>query len=421
MGGIASGGAGTKTNGSQFFIAMDRAPSLDRKHTLFGKVVGKTIYNLVRLNEVEVDKHDRPVDPPRIIRAELTWDPFEDLEPRFTVPAPVSSSKGEEKHRREAIKNKRVLSFGGDDEEDDDEDDLKASTKNFGKARSAHDALSDPKLMKEAAYKDEQQSKRPAGDEASKKRAAPKAEEVAKPLKGLKAGATKAPATKSNRKEAASGSDADSASGKEQKESSNEDSSSDEEGGSSLAAKSQKRNEEIQRLKRHIACINRGDDPEPKKARPKSAWEELRAGFLTRAQKAATIPRDKKSRQNQAVEIVRDLKAWTGKVREAPLEKAFTEEKKDEEEEGTFASIYRGYAEEGDEEGDADWLSGGGLKFSGKEKAWKLEADRAKTTIEIFDPLAAKGNAEILEEDRKRRNAKLLPSMRRKKPLPESW
>lgn len=64
--------------GSQFFIAMGRLPSLDGKHTLFGKVqprmdsrsevsrsilsaslrqvVGQTIYNLVRLNEVEAGK-----------------------------------------------------------------------------------------------------------------------------------------------------------------------------------------------------------------------------------------------------------------------------------------------------------------------------------------------------------------------------
>ena len=78
MMGIASAGKNTNSNGSQFFIVLNRAPSLDGKHTLFAKVVGQTVYNLVRLSDVEVDKNDKPVDPPKIIRAELVWDPFEE-------------------------------------------------------------------------------------------------------------------------------------------------------------------------------------------------------------------------------------------------------------------------------------------------------------------------------------------------------
>eukprot|EP00449_Zooxanthella_nutricula_P051213 CAMPEP_0198581058 /NCGR_PEP_ID=MMETSP1462-20131121/123742_1 /TAXON_ID=1333877 /ORGANISM="Brandtodinium nutriculum, Strain RCC3387" /LENGTH=200 /DNA_ID=CAMNT_0044312427 /DNA_START=45 /DNA_END=643 /DNA_ORIENTATION=+ len=103
MMGIASAGKGTKTNGSQFFIVLNRAPSLDGKSTLFAKVVGQTVYNLLRLSEVEVDKLDRPVDPPRILRAELVWNPFDDLEPR-RMPSPPRPVKGaavaQEVHRR---------------------------------------------------------------------------------------------------------------------------------------------------------------------------------------------------------------------------------------------------------------------------------------------------------------------------------
>jgi peptidyl-prolyl cis-trans isomerase SDCCAG10 len=42
------------TNNSQFFITLDKCDWLDRKHTIFGKVVGETIFNLARMNEVDV-------------------------------------------------------------------------------------------------------------------------------------------------------------------------------------------------------------------------------------------------------------------------------------------------------------------------------------------------------------------------------
>lgn len=37
------------SNESQFFITLgEKAPWLDRKHTIFGKVVGNTIYNALK-------------------------------------------------------------------------------------------------------------------------------------------------------------------------------------------------------------------------------------------------------------------------------------------------------------------------------------------------------------------------------------
>merc|ERR1719316_1532460 len=52
------------TNNSQFFITMDRAEYLNKKNTIFGKVHGATIYNVLRFNELAVDSSDRPFDPP---------------------------------------------------------------------------------------------------------------------------------------------------------------------------------------------------------------------------------------------------------------------------------------------------------------------------------------------------------------------
>lgn len=42
------------SNRSQFFITLDPTQQLDRKHTIFGKITGDTIFNLTDLNDLEV-------------------------------------------------------------------------------------------------------------------------------------------------------------------------------------------------------------------------------------------------------------------------------------------------------------------------------------------------------------------------------
>lgn len=38
------------------------------------QVTGDTMYNLLRLGEVETDKNDRPLDPPKILSIEVGYD-----------------------------------------------------------------------------------------------------------------------------------------------------------------------------------------------------------------------------------------------------------------------------------------------------------------------------------------------------------
>ena len=79
---IAMASEGPDTNGSQFFVTLDRCEWLDRKHTIFGKVTGNSLYNLHRFNELEVDAADRPEFAPRIERCEVLLEPFDDIVPR---------------------------------------------------------------------------------------------------------------------------------------------------------------------------------------------------------------------------------------------------------------------------------------------------------------------------------------------------
>lgn len=77
--------AGKNDNRSQFFITLDRTDELQNKHTIFGKVVGETLFNVLKIGELEIDENERPLYPPKIISTEVVWNPFDDIIPRITV------------------------------------------------------------------------------------------------------------------------------------------------------------------------------------------------------------------------------------------------------------------------------------------------------------------------------------------------
>ena len=49
------------------------------------QVTGQTVYNLNRIEEVDVDKDERPVFAPKILSAQVLSSPFEDIAPRASA------------------------------------------------------------------------------------------------------------------------------------------------------------------------------------------------------------------------------------------------------------------------------------------------------------------------------------------------
>ncbi|CAB3404164.1 unnamed protein product [Caenorhabditis bovis] len=71
---------GSNTNGSQFFITFRPCKYLDRKHTIFGRLVGGH-ETLNAIEKVETEEGtDVPLTPVQFMRAEVFVDPFEEAE-----------------------------------------------------------------------------------------------------------------------------------------------------------------------------------------------------------------------------------------------------------------------------------------------------------------------------------------------------
>ncbi|KAJ7780057.1 cyclophilin-like domain-containing protein [Mycena maculata] len=123
---VAMANNGTKdSNDSQFIITLDRADELHGKHTLFGRCMGDTVYNVMKIGEMELGDNGRPVYPPKIKSIRIVDNPFDDIVPRITAAEKRAQHRAREEAQREreeaerrkgAKKNVGLLSFGEDEE-----------------------------------------------------------------------------------------------------------------------------------------------------------------------------------------------------------------------------------------------------------------------------------------------------------------
>uniref|UniRef100_A0A4W4FG64 Spliceosome-associated protein CWC27 homolog n=1 Tax=Electrophorus electricus TaxID=8005 RepID=A0A4W4FG64_ELEEL len=143
---VALANAGTNDNGSQFFFTLGRADELNNKHTIFGKVTGDTVYNMLRLAEVECDSDERPLNPHKIRSTEVLHCPFDDIIPREIKVRKEKVKEEGKKSQSKATKNFSLLSFGEEAEEEEEMVNQVSQTMK-GKSKSSHDLLKDdPKL-----------------------------------------------------------------------------------------------------------------------------------------------------------------------------------------------------------------------------------------------------------------------------------
>ncbi|EGR28537.1 peptidyl-prolyl cis-trans cyclophilin-type family protein, putative [Ichthyophthirius multifiliis] len=115
------------SNRSQFFITFDQCSWLDKKNTVFGKVTGNSIYNLMNLQELQTDKNDRPINPPKIIKTKVVVNPFQDITVRkdeeIYKEVENLNNKKEEKItqiKKNQIQKKNLLSFQEEEQEEED-------------------------------------------------------------------------------------------------------------------------------------------------------------------------------------------------------------------------------------------------------------------------------------------------------------
>jgi peptidyl-prolyl cis-trans isomerase SDCCAG10 len=127
-------------NRSHFFITTDKAEYLFRKNSVFGKVANNSIYNVIRISEVDVDPSDRPLVMPRIIGTEVLENPFDDIIPR-EVQIVSGSDRNELVDVSRPTKKPTKILISYSDEE----------SPTPLKYNSSHDVLTDPSLSKQSS------------------------------------------------------------------------------------------------------------------------------------------------------------------------------------------------------------------------------------------------------------------------------
>ncbi|KAK3814414.1 MAG: peptidyl-prolyl isomerase cwc27 [Benniella sp.] len=297
-------------NKSQFFITLDATMELQNKHTIFGKVAGDTIFNVLKIGSLEVDSDERPIYPPKVTGCTIVVNPFDDIVPRITRREleaarlkELEAQKKVEKPKK-MKKNVALLSFA-DDAPDMTADQGDTTIKR--KIVSSHDVLEDdPTLSRDVdtslVVSDDRKTKesKDKNAETFDQRMRDQIRENLRKSKLAKEGSL------------------------EEQVSSTSTSSADKTASATLT-ESEKRRQEIQKLESDIRKMHNrtsgGDgDPETSKKSPKvSLLQQEREKYQTRGEKNKGPKRSSKSSKSsnltdKDVETLQKLSAFEAKV-----------------------------------------------------------------------------------------------------------
>lgn len=120
-----------KGSKSKFFITLDTADHLYQKCTIFGKVTGPTMFNVLRMGNIATNEKDCPDHPIKLKSIEVLSNPFDDLnvlrqkrKSQLEEEAEAAAAKLKVTARK-STRNSGLLSFGpGDDDSSDSDNDI---------------------------------------------------------------------------------------------------------------------------------------------------------------------------------------------------------------------------------------------------------------------------------------------------------
>ena len=124
------------SNGSQFFITLEKCEEMNKKFTIFGKVTGPTFFNAVNISNLSADEDGIPLmnnkdEIPKIINTEVVINPFKDLKPTVDISQFEKNKnidnekKKKKKKKKKKLKIKNItdkMFFNIDDEEENEKD-----------------------------------------------------------------------------------------------------------------------------------------------------------------------------------------------------------------------------------------------------------------------------------------------------------
>ena len=128
------------SNGSQFFITLEKCEEMNKKFTIFGKVTGPTFFNAINISNLSADEDGKPLmnnekEIPKIINTEVVINPFKDLKPTVDLTQLIKNENEENigdnndndinKKKKKKLKIKNItdkMFFNIDDDENEEEE-----------------------------------------------------------------------------------------------------------------------------------------------------------------------------------------------------------------------------------------------------------------------------------------------------------